>query len=905
MKRIEAGISCYGEAAFPICGGSMYGLSRRGKDASRPVNFSGLNPDLGLGLILCICTAAVCYFFCMRQGMFASRVDWINQHSVLPDYFRKQFYETGNLFPEFAANLGGGQNIYNFSYYGLYSPIVLVSYLLPFVKMSDYMMAAQLVSLAASVVLLYVWLVRRGFIRSICFFTALVFLLSGPMVFHSHNQIMFVNYMPFLCMGFLGAERYFEKGRAGLLTASVFLMIMTSFYFSIGGMAVLGLYGLHRNVEKCGRWQDASGKRRFLAKEAFGYCAAFLTAVLMAAVLLVPTAAALTGRGDGRGVREVDARSLFVPGISFGRFFYSPYGIGLTTFMFTVITAMAFSRTWKDRILAWGCAIVFTVPVFTYLLNGGLYVRNKVMIPFLPLLCYMTACYMKRLAEAAQKRDKASLFYGAVPYVSTLCILCLCFIKNGGGQGGKYLIMDSILMLLCYGVFCVRGNVLVLLSVPLLLLALSGSNYNLQDKRQVTKQFYEKITGEDAAAALKKAVDSEKVFYRAEQLGSEEEDAANMNRVWDMGQYVSTVYSSLYNKDYLKFRKGFGAEQPFRNCLMQPAVHNPVYQRFMGVKYLSCDKKLYENRAASPAAYATNKVIGEGEYKKLVFPENQLSLLHYAVVGKGRENGQGNSGGFGVHNKQTGCESLVHVPVSLPKEINSGKKKTYSIDISKVERGTKRNLKADGCGTQEVLFLRFHVENLRPAKDAAIWLEGQKNKLSSRTHIYYNENTVFTYAVLLEQQQRQAELVFGEGHYKISDVQCFLGELPSQRDTESLYQSKLILDKKRTSGNVIAGDIAVQNDGYFITTIPYDKNFKIIIDGKNAGIEKVNTAFLGCRIERGGHKVSIVYHAPGTKAGKAVSATGMLLFLFEVMLSHKFFVTAHQEHDRIKRAKNK
>ena len=47
------------------------------------------------------------------------------------------FYDTKDLFPNFAANLGAGENIYNFSYYGLYSPIILFSYLLPFVQLQD------------------------------------------------------------------------------------------------------------------------------------------------------------------------------------------------------------------------------------------------------------------------------------------------------------------------------------------------------------------------------------------------------------------------------------------------------------------------------------------------------------------------------------------------------------------------------------------------------------------------------------------------------------------------------------------------------------------------------------------------------------------------------------------------
>ena len=87
-------------------------------------------------LLLTGLTLFFCRMFVGRYGIFGAKVDWLSQHSVLPDYFRQQFYATGKLFPEFAANLGGGQNIYHFAYYGLYSPLILPSYLLPFVKPS-------------------------------------------------------------------------------------------------------------------------------------------------------------------------------------------------------------------------------------------------------------------------------------------------------------------------------------------------------------------------------------------------------------------------------------------------------------------------------------------------------------------------------------------------------------------------------------------------------------------------------------------------------------------------------------------------------------------------------------------------------------------------------------------------
>ena len=185
---------------------------------------------------LAVLTVAACWFFAGRYGVFGANMDWISQHSVFPEYFRQQFYQTGQFFPEYAANIGGGQNIYNFSYYGLYNPIVLIAYLLPFVKMSDYLMAASVICLAVSVCLLYGWLKKRGFSTEIAQGVAVLFLLAGPMIYQSCHQIMFVQYMPFLLMAFSGVDRYWEKGKTGLYTLGVFLMIAVFLFAERSGI---------------------------------------------------------------------------------------------------------------------------------------------------------------------------------------------------------------------------------------------------------------------------------------------------------------------------------------------------------------------------------------------------------------------------------------------------------------------------------------------------------------------------------------------------------------------------------------------------------------------------------------------------------------------------------------------
>ena len=169
------------------------------------------------------------------------------------------------------------------------------------------------------------------------------------------------------------------------------------------------------------------------------------------------------------------------------------------------------------------------------------------------------------------------------------------------------------------------------------------------------------------------------------------------------------------------------------------------------------------------------------------------------------------------------------------------------------------------------------MDNAHPNKDVAVWINGIRNKLSAKDHVYYNENKIFTYAVPLKDGEDNISVTFGKGKYRLRHVQAYLGSLPER--SELLYQSEIQVDKKQTEDNVIQGTIRVKKDGWFITSIPYDKHLKIYIDGKETEIQKVNTAFLGCKIESGNHEVKIIYHAPGTTTGKVLSLIGIAGFV--------------------------
>lgn len=819
-------------------------------------------------LLLTGLTLFFCRMFVGRYGIFGAKVDWLSQHSVLPDYFRQQFYATGKLFPEFAANLGGGQNIYHFAYYGLYSPLILPSYLLPFVKMSDYIMAVSITGLTASVLLFYYWLKSRKTDAGTAFILSLMFLLAGPMIGQYSGQIMFVDYMPFLCLALIGVDRYFEQEKSGLFTISVFLMIMTSFYFSIGGMLSLVLYGLHRYFEQ--REGNRVTVRSFL-RDGLCFVRSMILAVLMSGFFLVPTALALTG---GRSKEQnTSFASFFIPQITVERFAYSIYGIGLTTLVITVLLTGLLYRKVYEKVLTYGCVIVLVIPVFAYLLNGGLYIRDKVFIPFLPLLCYLIGIYL----EKCRKRE-LSFIAGMIPYIITAIFVYMArnqFVSKGIGESiWKALLAESILFLICYVLYCAMKRYhketkeILMLALPsvICLAVTMNTFYQMKPDRYVSRKLYRDVVGEQNRQAVKEALKDDDGYYRTEQMGSDDENAADLNRIWDMDQNITSIYSSAYNPDYQTLRqKTFRLEEPFRNGMMQSVSKNPVFQRMMGVRYIVSDsdvpgytlvKKcgttgIYQNKDAAPVMYATDRVMTEEEYKKLAFPYNQTAFLEYAVVGEHTESSDQNI-------------MTAYEPVSLKMANN---RTTGGAEQKTIQQE----------GQKQILFLRLRVDNAHPNKDVAVWINGIRNKLSAKDHVYYNENKIFTYAVPLKDGEDNISVTFGKGKYRLRHVQAYLGSLPER--SELLYQSEIQVDKKQTEDNVIQGTIRVKKDGWFITSIPYDKHFKIYIDGKETEIQKVNTAFLGCKIESGNHEVKIIYHAPGTTTGKVLSLIGIAGFV--------------------------
>ncbi len=471
---------------------------------------------------------------------------------------------------------------------------------------------------------------------------------------------MFVTYMPFLCLALIGTDRYLKEGKRRLLLYGVLGMILTSFYFSIGGMLALCLYALaeyltqldvaakrsapvegaknHSSHEEAGGL--AVGMQRVRGYQPGGavwkaaivmgvrYVGQLLTAVLLSGILLVPTAMIIAGDQRNENVSLQDTMKL----IEFNplKLLYSPYGAGMTLLVIAaVLGGIICTKKWTDKILPIGLFIIFAFPVVGVLLNGGLYEKTKVFIPFVPLLVLQSARFIQ-----GSVRQKAT-FRLTVPWILVFLLILSVWQDSSIEKYHMYILLE----LVCCGIsfwiarekkkpeIAVVSSILCLVCIqfclhPMCNRMLAGEEFGALRDNRIQKQV-EEIQAED------------RDFYRIEIFGDDRQNHNNINRLVNIRQNISSLYSSCYNQNYMDFRKNvFHINEPLRNNMMQSLTNNPVFLQFMGVKYRlgSQDLSFVKNEQAAPVWYVTDQVISEEDYQQCSFPECQTLLLQRSVV---------------------------------------------------------------------------------------------------------------------------------------------------------------------------------------------------------------------------------------------------------------------------------
>ena len=793
------------------------------------------------------------------EYIFGSKIDWGFQHFAFPDYFRKLFYKTGNVFPNFALNIGGGQNIYYFAYYGLLSPIVFIYYLLPFVPMSFYIAFISLVLGVISIWLFYKLIKGFNFDSDLCLVLSLMFACASPLLFQSHRHIMFVNYMPFLLLGLIGVRKYFSDGSKFLMMISIFLMIMTSYFYSVGGIICLTIYGIYEYLKR-----NEFNFQSFF-KEGFLFAGYVIISVMMAGVILLPVMYALkNGRADS--LSHISFLKAITPSLNFDFLLYKPYSVGLSAISLFSVIYLIFKR--KDRFLGICLFLMIICPLVVYMLNGALYLDGKALIPFLPLYVLAIGLFLKDYLD------------GNVDFKYMFIIFALCtFLAYVQDYEYKIWFLFDGILFICLLFLFDNFKKEEIIFIPLMILCVSIClAINFSDNLILGKEF-----GKQNSLVLNKITSDlakhDRGFYRI--AVNLKDSNQTVNHIANINENVTTVYSSTYNTLYNRFYSDFNNNISSRNMFITSEVKNTLFESMMGVKYLITDKAapmgykfykryggydVYINKNTLPIGFATNKVMSYKDYILLRFPSDNFALIGNVISNNGNYK-------YDI--------PFEKINFDLAKGESSG------ISISKYKDGYKvvspfggsLKIRLDESVKNKYYLLRFNMDKPQDCffGDTNIRVNNIDNKLTCRQWKYFNGNYTFDYTLSSTKKFRYLYIDFSKGVHYIKSYELYS---LNYDDFERLFNNIDEFKVSKVLGDKISGSIDVSSDGYFKLSIPYDKGFNIFVDGKKVNYEKVNKAFIGFPISKGSHNIDISFLAPNVILGRIISLIGIVLFVF-------------------------
>lgn len=790
-------------------------------------------------ILLCTLLTILLIIVTPNGMIYGSETDWLSQHISIADHIRNVCYETKQILPEYSA-LGAGSNMFMFAYYGILRPDVLIGLLLPAISMQNIIIGYSIIGIYASMLLCYYWLNKHCKDSYICFISSLIFVCAACF-FQTHRQIMFINYMPFVLLLLISIDYHHKSKKILPMILSFFFIFLHSFFFSVSCFVVGLLYVIYRK------------------DSIVPYIISCALSAGLAAIVLLPTALTILENKKDTGVSS----SINLLGIqpSLESLLYSPYGCGLTGIcLYTLLLSI---KDKKTRILATSILILLFFNVCSYLLNGTLYVRNKAFIPFVPLIILLCTLQLEKLHRTQSWWQP-----------DILVIVCLFTVFQSKPM--LYVLDIAIVVLfLCLMHHYYHKSLYALLCIiPIcsMVQANSAETYiKVDDQRQ------HRFTTEELQTFY---TDS---MYRFDTINA---SLTNVNYSPIKGIKKTTMYSSTMNTKYSTyFYDSIRNPISIKNRVALLANQNPFFSYMMGVRYIQTYKEavpygyvvkqekngfvLAENENVLPIGYASSNLYSEKNLHSLDFPYNLDVLTNNSIVNTTTKNE--------YTSKMMNITKDINLLSYLENlgAITNNNETTVSLD-----KEEKLYIPIHPDLQNKILVIGFHIESPK-GKEVQIEINKIVNKLSAINANYPNYNHDFVYMLSNNQGVEELNITLPKGNYVLSDI-----SVHALNPTDIGQDIQPLKVQKNSKHDVLKGKISWEQDGYFITSLPYQKGYSAYVDNKKVDIEVVNTAFVGFPLEKGEHQITIEFHAPGKQLGLYITS-GSILIVAGIMMQER------------------
>ncbi len=366
--------------------------------------------------------------------------------------------------------------------------------------------------------------------------------------------------------------------------------------------------------------------------------------------------------------------------------------------------------------------------------------------------------------------------------------------------------------------------------------------------------------------------DNPNEFYRTDQTDFSTKNDGMIYGYNGVGQFSSTSYKSLIN-----FTSDFGIVS--KRSSYQYLLTTPVTSMLLNVKYVisrddyiadekslelyktSTDGsvKMYENKYYLPIAYMADNRIDEAslENESVFVTQNRvlkaMSGVDYDVYALL------DPSAFNCENMNTKNENGGIYSYKLFDGANRG-------EISVTYEAPR-----DG--------MLYAWANVKSSTDVTVVSE-------SINHTYDVDAQRYIFPIGYYKEGETVELRVSASSDSTNKIAvAYLNEDILNRVYENLSDEALNVTKY--SSTEIEGTVNVNKSGTLLTSIPYEKGWKVYVDGKKADTKEVMGAFLAANVDEGSHNIKLVYSPEGFVTGCILGVTAFLIFVLLCVFDYR------------------
>ncbi|MEG2147042.1 MAG: YfhO family protein [Bacilli bacterium] len=686
----------------------------------------------------------------------------------------------------------------------------------------------------------------------------------------TYNLVYYYNFMWFdsiilFPIVLLGIERLIKSNKKALYLITLTLSIISNFY--IGYMICIFslLYFIYKYILLSKEKRNIKIIKSFLISS--------LLSGLMSAFVLLPVSlelfqgkASMYSNNNYTNYFEFDKDALtsiykLTPG-SFNNKDISYGGPNIYCSLFVLVLCMYYflnkNISKKDKLLT---SIFIGIFIFGFSFNlfdfgWQLFQRPiwyQVRYGFIFNVLLILVAHKAFINMDGPKNKNISILIG---YLTLLILIIVGAVLSGllkdiGFNADIIFLILSIFLLVQY-IFIFNNKSIIYFSVFLFIIEIMSNgiyNFKILSNFKTTTEYRNGIAYEKEAVDKIKSIEKENSFYR---MDMKKMMVINSGMVHSYNGI--NYFSSLRNQGAMDILGYFGSKI-YDGCSARATFDNPIVNSILGIKYIiseneefyyqyiprntKSEKKVYKNKDALSLGYLVNNNINNLKFTTQDVLKNTESFIKNST------------------NTNDNIYTLINT-FNLENTINMG---------GVYYKENKDNDAYVVYETNNAVEGFYIINNNAKSNFIYAYLNDKEYKLdSSDTSLYASSGDKLT-------------IKFSIGSSPMNTNDITINLLPSstyKNFIETMKNNQMNIIEYKTDRYIRSKVLVTDENSLLMTTIPYDKGWKILVDGKETGYHKILNSFIGINLTKGEHTIEFKFFPRGLKLGLLISITSFI-----------------------------